>query len=331
MNARRSLIRGMAALTAGGAMPWALQNAIAQAIQKTARVVIGFPPGGAGDATSRSFADKARGIYAPTIVVENKPGAGGRIAAEFVKNSEPDGATIFQTPASMMTLYPHVYRKLPYDPQRDFAPVTTTTTFHFSMTAGPGLPASVKSVQDYVAWVKADPARGNYGSPSAGSALHFLGQMLARATGLSLTHIAYKGGAPLMQDLLAGQVPVAFNVVGENLPHIAAGKLRSLGTAGAARNPFLPDVPTLAEQGFTDLVAEEVVAFFVPARTPADVIAKLQAAVRDAIQSPDVAPVLDKYGLKPRVESTAATEKILRDAYERWGGIVKATGFTPEE
>ena len=171
----------------------------------------------------------------------------------------------------------------------------------------------------------------NYGVPAAGSALHFAGMMLARATGTELKAIAYRGGAPLLNDLMGGQVPVSFNVLGEVLPHVKAGKLRSLGLTTATRSTFLADVPTLAEQGYKDIVVSEYLAWFLPARTPMETIRRLNAQLREGIQSPDHLEILAKNALQPVTQSPEEFAEILRQDTARWSTIAKATGFTAED
>ncbi|HYF16499.1 MAG TPA: tripartite tricarboxylate transporter substrate-binding protein [Ramlibacter sp.] len=303
----------------------------AQALPGSAFIITAFPPGGAGDLVARPLAERLRGRYASNVLVDAKPGAGGRIAIDFVKRAAPDGLTILQIPTGTMTLYPSTYRKLNYDPFADFTPVTTTVPYDFSFTAGSGLPAEVRTVADYLQWAKANPRQANYGVPSAGSALHFAGMMLSRASGVPLQSIAYKGGSPLLNDVLGGQVPVSFNVLGEVLPHVRSGKLRSLAVTTARRSPFLPDVPTLVEQGFPDVVASEYLAWFVPARTPADTVRRLNALVRESLQDATHVESMAKVGLRPLTQSPEEFAQLLRTDAARWASVVKATGFSADE
>lgn len=175
-------------------------------IDKPVKIVVGFPPGGAADTVARQLAHQLVGTYAPAVVVENKPGAAGRIAAQALKGGQTDGSEMLLTPASILTIYPHVYKKLGYDPLADFTPVSSAATVTFAFSVSSAVPASVKTVADYIAWVKANPNEGNYGSPAAGATPHFVGVMLSRAAGVALNHVRYKGGAPLVSDLLGGQI-----------------------------------------------------------------------------------------------------------------------------
>lgn len=314
-----------AALSAIGITPRA------QAQSGTAVIWSGFPSGGLGDQVTRPLIDRLRGKWPQTLVLDSKPGAGARIAVDFVKRSAPDGNTLLQTPSSPMTLYPHLYKKLSYDPLADFVAVASLVEYCFSFTAGPGLPADIRTVADYLKWAKANPAQANYGIPAAGSALHFAGMLLTRASGTDMKSVPYKGGGPLLQDLLGGQVPVSFNVVSEVIPHIRSGKLRSLGVTSGQRWPALPEVPTLAEQGYPDIVLVEWLGWFMPAKVPADTVQRLNAAAREALQAPDMVEVVAKLGLRQRLSTPVEFAAMVKADVERWGPIVKATGFTAEE
>ncbi len=330
MTSRRNLLQGAAGLAALGITSRALAQASASATGNAA-IISGFPAGGMGDHVARPLAERLRGKYAPSAVVETRTGAGGRIAVEYVKRATPDGLTILQIPSSPMVLYPHTYKKLSYDPLADFIPVTSTVTYAFSVTAGPGLPAEIKNIADYIKWAKANPKQANYGVPAAGSALHFVGMMLAKASGADLSAVAYRGGAPLLNDVMGGQVPISINVLGEVEPHVKAGKLRSLAITSATRSPFLPDVPTLVEQGYKDIAVQEWLGWFVPAKTPAEQVNKLNALVREGLASPEMVAALAKSSLQPITQSPEDFARMVRADHARWAPIVKASGFTAEE
>lgn len=305
-------------------------RALAQ-LSGNASIVSGFPAGGMGDHVARPLAEKLRGKYAANLMVESKTGAGGRIAVEYVKRAAPDGLTILQIPSSPMTLYPNTYKKLNYDSLADFVPVTSTVNYAFVLTAGPGLPAEVKTVADYVTWAKAHPSQASYGVPAAGSALHFVGMMLQKASGAELTAVAYRGGAPLLNDVLGGQVPVSVSVLGEVMPYIRAGKLRGLAVSSASRSPFLPEVPTFVEQGFPDIVVQEWLGWFLPARAPAETVQRLNALVREELAAPEFVEALAKVGLQPMHQSADEFARLVRADRQRWAPIVKATNFSAED
>jgi tripartite-type tricarboxylate transporter receptor subunit TctC len=327
MNRRNVVAGGLLAATASAT---GLRRANAQ-LAGNAFIISGFPAGGMGDLVSRPLAERMRGRYATNVLVESKVGAGGRIAATFVKRAPPDGLAILQIPSSVMTLYPHVYKTIPYDPLQDFVPVTTTATYVYSFTASAALPATVRTVADFVGWARANPARSSYGIPAAGSALHFAGMMLQRATGIEFTAVAYRGGAPLLTDMLAGVLPVSFNVLGEVLPHIRSGALRSLGVCGPERSRFLPEVPTMVEQGFADIALTEWLGWFLPAGTPPETVRALNAIARDGLRDGDMIASLANSALEPRYTTPEQCAGLLRQDHDRWASIAKSTGFTITE
>jgi tripartite-type tricarboxylate transporter receptor subunit TctC len=322
---RRQLLIASAALAALGT-----GSAQAQ-LAGNAFFVSGFPAGGMGDYVARPLTERLRGKYASNVLVEARPGAGGRIAVEYVKRANPDGLTILQIPSSPMVLYPNTYKKLNYDTFTDFIPVTTMVSYAFVFTAGPGLPPEIKTVADYVKWAKANPKQANYGIPAAGSALHFAGMMLQKAAGIEFNSVAYRGGAPLLQDVMGGQVPVSFNVLGEVLPHIRSGKLRALAVTTPQRSVFLPEVPTMVEQGYPDIAMLEYLSLFVPAKTPADTVRRLNTLVREALSSPEMVESLARNGLQPVHQSPEEFAVMLRADAQRWGAMAKTTGFTAED
>lgn len=292
----------------------------------------GFPPGGLGDQVSRPLIDRLKGKWPGTLVYDTKVGAGGRIAADFVKRGAVDGSVLLQVPSSIITLYPHTYAgKLTYDPAVDFVPVAPLASYTISMTVSPMVPAEVKTVADFVAWAKANPEKANYGIPALGSAPHFAGMMLERATGAGLKSVPYKGGGPLLQDLLGGQVAVGFNVVSEVAPHVKAGRLRSLAVASPQRWHALPDVPTFVELGYKDLVIVEFLGWYAPAKTPPEFVRQLNAAVQEALASAEMQEVFTRTGLIALRESPEVFAKRVKDETERWGPIVKASGFKAED
>jgi len=302
-----------------------------QVLSKPARIIVPFPAGGGTDVLARIVAEKLRGLYAPAVIVENRVGASGRTGVEAVKNAEPDGATLLFTPDFLLTVYPHSFRKLAYDPLADFAPAAIVARSHLALAAGPAVPASVRSARDYVEWAKSDPRNAFFATTSAGGTPHFVGVMLAQAAGLALSPVHYKGGAPALQDLLGGQIPVSINPVGEVLPYVRSGKIRVLATTGQERSAFLPDVPTLAEAGYREVIVQAWLGILAPARTPPEIIAKLADAVVLAGTSGDAAESVRKFGMQPAPAGPAPFAATLKADIERWGPIVRASGFTAED
>ncbi|MBX3501702.1 MAG: Bug family tripartite tricarboxylate transporter substrate binding protein [Alphaproteobacteria bacterium] len=325
---RRAFVGASAAALALAATTTA---AHAQAPLDNARIVLGFPPGGTSDTLSRRTAEALRvGGYAKSILVENKPGAGGQIAVQSMKGAATDGSVLLLTPASMLMIYPHIYKKLAYDAFADVTAVSLGCTFDFGWCVGPAVPDSVKTVPDFLAWAKANPDKANYGSPGAGAVPHFIGVLLGQAGGVELKHAPYRGSAPAVQDLLAGQIQAVSAPVGEFTQHVAAGKLRLLATTGATRNRFAPGVPTLVEQGFKDLIFSEWFGFFAPGGTPAPAIARANAALVKALATKEVIDGVATMGLVATSSSAQELATLLKTSYDRWGPIVKKIGFTAD-
>jgi tripartite-type tricarboxylate transporter receptor subunit TctC len=322
MLQRRQLLSTAAAL---GAWPlWAGAQA-----PETARLLTGFPPGGTVDAVARRVADKLRGTYAKVVLVENKPGAGGRLAVEELKRSPADGTTLLLTPAAMVTLYPHLYSKLAYG-LADVTPVSGVTSVVFGLAIGPGVPDSVKTLADFLAWAKANPAKAAYGSPGAGSPPHYVGALLDKESGVALNHVPYRGTVPGVQDLLGGQVASFSGPIGDYLPHVKTGRLRVLATSGPKRSRFLPDVPTFTEQGFKALEQVEWYGFFLPGKAAPEVVQRAAAAIRAAMSGPEMADSLAPYGLEVAITSPAELARAVQDDHAAWAPVVKRVGFTPE-
>ena len=257
--------------------------AFAQAGIESAHLITGFAAGGTSDTTCRRVATKLAPEYAKTCVVENKTGAGGQIAVQYVKAAAPDGATILQTPTSILTIYPHIYKKLPYDPVADLTPVTLACIFDFGFAVGPAVPLTVKTVPEFLAWAKANPLGANFGSPAAGSTPHFIGALLGKGAGIDMKHAAYRGTQPAMLDLLGGNISAVSGPIGDITQHLATGKVRILGVSGAKRSRFAPDVPTFAEQGLNQTTHSEWFAFFLPAKAAPETVARLNAAMKNAL------------------------------------------------
>ena len=285
MLSRRRMIAGCAsgALALGGVMP----RALAQATDKLVRMIVGFPAGGGTDVTARVLAEALHGTYASTIIVENKAGASARLAVEYVKNAPPDGSVMLFTPDFPMTLYPHSFKSLSYDPLKDFIAVSPAAKGMLTFVVGPEVADTVKTLADFVQWCKANPDKANYATTSAGGTPHFTGVMLASAAAIPMSPVHYRGGAPAIQDLVGGHVPASINPVGEVLEFAKSGSLRVLAVTGAKRSPFLPDVPTMKESGY-DIVVESLSGVFLPANTPDKIVAALSDAMREASRSKEM-------------------------------------------
>lgn len=324
---RRTFLRACAATLV---VPSHLTFAQAPSDGGTTRFILGSPPGSALDILCRRVADQIQPGYSRNAVVETRSGASGQIAVSTVKAAAPDGMTVLATPMPHMGIFPHSYRKLPYDPVADFEPVAMGATFDLAFAVGPAVPAAVNSMADLVAWAKANPSRAHFGSPAAGSTPHFVGAMAARAAGIEITHIPYRGPTPAVMDMVGGQVSAACVPIGDLLQFASAGRCRIIATTGAARNRFTPGVATFREQGFRDIVLNDWFAFFVPRKTPKAQVLKLNTALRAALSNPEVVKALDEKGLTAAWSSPADLAARLKADLHKWGPIVKSFGFTAE-
>lgn len=324
--------REVAAALVAGLLPAAAVRAQSPApLDKPVRIVVGFPPGGSADLVGRALAQNL-GAYASQVIVDNKAGAGGRIAVETVRNAEADGATVLVTPSSIMSIYPHAYRKLGYDPVADFAPVAAVASISFVLVVGPLVPEAVKTLGDFLAWARANPKQASYASPGGGTTPHFVGTALARASGVDLLHVPYKGGAAAMTDVMGGQIAANIAVISNALPHIQTGKVRALAVSGATRGASLPQVPTMAESGFPDVVLGEWFGVYLPRKASPELQARLHRGVAEALRAKGVQEVLSKGSFDAvRPMSPAEFAQFARADLARWGQVVKASGFTPED
>jgi tripartite-type tricarboxylate transporter receptor subunit TctC len=230
----------------------------------------------------------------------------------------------------MLVIYPHIYRKLAYDPFVDVTAITMACTFDFAWAVGPAVPAAVRTVPEFLAWCKANPAEANFGSPAAGSVPHFIGVLLGQSAGIELKHVAYRGTQPAIQDLVAGQIQAVSGPVGEFLQQAAAGRIRILGVSGKTRSRFAPNVPTYIEQGLKDMFFSEWFGFFAPGGTSAPVIMNANIALRAALARKDVVDGLAVMGLEARSSTPEALAERLKADHDNWGLIVRKIGFTAD-
>ncbi len=327
---RRSFVRASGALAALSTLGLAGRAGAQGAPLDTVKIVTGFPPGGTSDTLCRRVAEGIKGsAYTKVAIVENKPGAGGQIAVTSMKGAPTDGSVLLQTPASMLMIYPHIYKNLPYA-YTDVTAVSLACTFDFGFCVGPAVPDSVKDIKGFLAWAKANPDKANFGSPGAGSVPHFIGVMMGREVGIEMKHVAYRGSAPAVQDLVAGQIQAVSAPIGEFTQQANAGKIRFLGVSGATRSRFAPNVPTYAEQGYKDLVFSEWFGFFAPGGTSPDVVNRANAILRTALAQKDVIDGLAVMALESKSSTPQELATLLKESYDRWGPIVKKIGFTAD-
>lgn len=323
MNLQRwSLFLSLAMTAWMGVLPSA-----GAADSKTLKLLVGYPPGGAVDVVARQLGEELRG-EGYTVVVENKAGAGGQLAVASLLQAPADGNTMVVMPGGNVSLYAHVYPDLKYS-LNDLAPLATLCSFNFGLGVGPGTPA--RTWPEFVAWAKANPGKASYGTPGAGTGMHFMGVMLAKQAGIDFLHVPYKGGAAAMTDLLGGSLPALATTLPNLVKQHKAGKLKIVGFTGEQRMAKLPEVPTFKEQGYPDVVLSEVFAVFARAGTPAPVQADLEAAILKAAREPRMVEALDKLEFDSLVLDGKTTRSQLEDATRRWGPVVKASGYTAKE
>ena len=288
------------------------------------RIVLGLPPGASIDTITRIVAEKMGKTLGRPVVVDNKTGASGIVATMAVKSAAPDGNTLLMTATGPLALFPHTYAKLDYDPFKDFGPVTHVASFQLAFGTGPKVPA--KTLNEFLALAKGGGPYTDFATPATGSLPHFFGRMFVKAAGIELTHVPYKGGAPVMQALLAGEIAAAVLALSDFGELARSGKVHILATSGARRSPQYPDVPTFRESGY-DIEGMPWYALFAPAGTPKDVVERLGAAASDALRQLDVKQRFEPLGLEPTGLGAGDLAAILKADYDKWGPIIRASGF----
>ena len=295
----------------------------AQAQDKTSlKILVGFPPGGSADVIARIVADALRDDFGP-IVVDNKPGAGGRIALNMVKAAKPDGQTVIVLPSGPMVLFPHVYKKLDYDAVKDFTPVSQIARFQFGVVAGPA--SGVKSVAEMLAKARAKPGESSYGTPGAGTLPHFMGVLMEQSAGVQLNHVPFQGGAPANNALLGGHIDYKFDVVSETAELHHSGKARIIAVTGSKRDTQVPEVPTLKEAGI-NMDATAWFAMYGPAGLKGDALARLEKAMVKIVREPAMKDKLMKLGYEPIGSNSADLAAAQKADLNRWEKPIKATG-----
>ena len=285
------------------------------------KILVGFPPGGSADVIARLVADALKDDFSP-VVVDNKPGAGGRIALNMVKAAKPDGQTVIVLPSGPMVLFPHVYKKLDYDAVKDFTPISQIARFQFGVVAGPN---GAKSVADMIAKAKANPGVSSYGTPGAGTLPHFMGVLMEQSAGISLNHVPFQGGAPANNALLGGHIDYKFDVVSETAELHHSGKARIIAVTGSKRDTQVPDVPTLKEAG-VNMEATAWFAMYGPAGLSGENLARLEKAMVKIVRDPAMKERLVKLGYDPIGSGSAELAAAQKADLARWEKPIKATG-----
>jgi tripartite-type tricarboxylate transporter receptor subunit TctC len=287
---------------------------------KSVRVVVPFAPGGSTDTTARLVSNRLQEVWGQSVVVENKPGAGGNIAADMVAHSDPDGYTIFIVGPGQATNQ-FLYPSLSYDPIGDFAPVTLLITQPNMMCVPNSSPA--KSVQEFIAYCNENKGKVTYASSGNGTTLHLSGELFKRLAKVEMTHIPYRGGAPALNDLIPGRVDVIFDNMPTVLSHVKAGSLRGIAVTTRERVAVVPDIPTIAESGVPGFDVMSWFAFFVPARTPQDVIARINADTNAALAHAPIKSRFEELGATPKGSTPAQLAAFLKSETDKWGPVIR--------
>ncbi len=288
--------------------------------------IVPYPPGGGTDVIARTLAEAMRAGLGQTLVVENRPGAATNIAADAVAKAKPDGYTVMSADNAMMAFNEHLFKKLPYSPDKDFTYIGTIGRLPLALVVNPSFPA--KTFAEFLAYVKANPGKVDYASPGLGSPHHLAMEMFKTRTKTFMTHIAYRGAAPAVQDVVAGQVPVMFLDLAAGLSFIQSNKVRVLAMGTAKRSPVLPDVPTLAELGVADADVFAFQGLVGPAGLPPAVVGKLNQELNKALSDPAVTKKFADFGIEPMKLTPELFRAMARSESDRWGSIIKVNRIT---
>ncbi len=295
---------------------------------KPITMVVGFAAGGATDAVARIIAKHLGEELKGSVVVDNKAGAGGNIATDYVARAEGDGHTILLGSVGSLTVAPHMQARLPYKPLQDFAPITMAVVFSNVLVVKPDLP--VRNLADLIKMAKAKPGTVTYASSGVGGAGHLAGELLEQSADVDMTHVAYKGGGPAMLGMLGGEVDSFFGTPPSVGPHVKTGKVRAIATTGAKRDPLMPDVPTVAEQGYPGFDTLNWYAFVAPVKTPKPIVDRLNQVLVKILKDPEVVKELELKGLSPSPSTPAELAAYMQREYNTWAVVVKKAGIKPE-
>jgi len=323
MKRRTTLMLGAILTAIAGVAPMTVQ---AQPIEGPLRIVVGYAPGGSSDRVARIVGEKLQAKLGIAVIVENKTGAGGRLAAQQVKATPAGQSVLMLANPAVMVVAPLVFKDSGYDPERDFTPVSQVNDYEFGLAVATAVP--VRELSHLLAWLRSNPEKANFGVPATGSLPHFFALMTGEKAKVQAQVVGYRGSAPLLTDLIGGQVPVAFDTLDTLLPQFEAGKLRILATSGAKRSPWSPAVPTFKEAGL-ELVATGWNTFFAPATMPKDKVERLASAIREVMQDPDTQRKFTDAKMTPVVSTQAQTVAMLKAYRAQWAPVVQKSGYQP--
>ncbi len=307
--------------------PFAVQ-AQAAFPSKALTIVVPFSAGGTTDILARVVGQYMSKDLGQPVIIDNRAGAGGNIGAQMVARAAPDGYTLLMGTVGTHAINQSLYKKMPFDPIKDFAPITRVALVPNLLVANPGQP--YKSVKELIAYAKANPGKVTFASSGSGTSIHLSGEMFSQMAGVEMQHIPYKGSAPALTDLLGGQTAIMFDNMPSVIGHVKAGKLRPLAVTTPQRSPALPDVPTIAEAGVPGYSATSWFGLLAPASTPAPVIAKLNASILKALADPEVKKKMAEQGAEPHGEKPEQFAEFIRSETAKWGQTVKKSGATAD-
>ena len=289
------------------------------------RILVGFPPGGSTDIVARIFSDKLREQLNRPVVIENRPGNGGQVAAIQLKNAAPDGTTVMLTIDHTHVTIPLTFKDPGYDPLKDFSPIVGVAQYYNAMAAS--AKTDIKFLRDIGTWMKANPGQHNFGIPAAGSIPQFAGLIVAKSLGVQMEPIPYKGGAPLVQDLIAGQIPIGFGSLTELIEHHRGGRVRVIAVSGTQRAKAAPEIPTFLELGLKGIDKNPWLAFFGPAGLPPAYVQSFNAAVRKAMDTPEAKERFVTIGIEATPSSPEELRSWVDDALKYWGPVIRDSGY----
>lgn len=323
--ARRTVLKATGAAASSVFLP---SMPALRAQEKQLTIILGFPAGAGFDVLTRMIAEKLRASMNRAVLVENRPGASGRTAVDYAKSQPADGSAVLFVPMSLMTIFPHTYRSLRYDPIKDFAPVTHLGSFSVALAVRSETP--VKTLKEYILLVKKDPSASTYGSTGVGTPSHFFITIFERAAGITMTHVPHKGSADVLNNLLGGHIGAAILTVADISPQHNSGTFRALAVSGAKREPSMPDVPTFREVGY-DIEGSFWYGAYTPAGASADVVARLNTHLSEAVRSPDIQAWALKSGLNLTGTGPDTLAAAQKTDLERWRPVIQASGFKAED
>lgn len=295
---------------------------------KPVRVIVGYSPGGATDIMARFIAAKLTESWGQQVLVDNRPGAAGTVGADMVAKAPPDGYTLLMAASPEVAISPSLYSRLPYDPLKDFAPITVAALGPFMLVVHPSVPA--KSVKELIAFAKSRPNQLNFASGGNGTAIHLTGELFKTTAGIGMVHVPYKGSGPAVADLLGGQVHLMFEAIPVAMPHVKAGKLRALGIATSKRSPVAPELPTIAESGLPGFEGGTWYGLLAPSRSPKDVVMKLNAEIVRILKTPETHGLLSSRGVEPVGNTPEEFATFIRAEIVKWAKVAKDSGARVE-